>query len=390
MVLSASHVFVLALLAVNLMGSVRYIFRLGEPETSPTYSELPVDYFLFWDVMVGLMALVVLAKMRKLSLNAAVVYALVVAIMLVGLLQAESFYVRGAARSIILYGFFSLCIYSNSRWLSTQHLARALEMLAILGLGFLAYQYLQYVSHGVLPAHSHEGQLIRYGSFYDDSLVLGMLLPMFAGYFFHKFTSWQARVLTNATVTCVAVLTGSLTAMAVTAVYIAWSLRKHWYLLVAFAMVYAYTYFQFFEQVTDVWWFKAGSIEGHMEGWRKIEDLGPLTLTGFYPLDTFAESGLLLLLYNFGLPGVATVIFFHVLTLRACHRILRNKEMHAVSVRALAGATEGLTVGVLLGSINLPIVIIPPVYLFVAILSAIVMQRGAKQAWRPVHAALPA
>lgn len=127
-----------------------------------------------------------------------------------------------------------------------------------------------------------------------------------------------------------------------------------------------------------------------MEGWRKIEDLGPLTLTGFYPLDTFAESGLLLLLYNFGLPGVATVIFFHVLTLRACHRILRNKEMHAVSVRALAGATEGLTVGVLLGSINLPIVIIPPVYLFVAILSAIVMQRGAKQAWRPVHAALPA
>lgn len=380
--LSASHLFVFALVSVNLMGGVRYVFRLGEPETSPTYSELPSEYFLFWDVMVGLMALIVLLKTRKLSLNAVVSYGALLAIALGVLLQAESFHVRGAARSIILYGFLFLCIYSNSHWLNERHLARALELLTIIGVSFLVYQYVQYVSHGVLPAHSHEGQLIRYGSFYDDSLVLGMLLPMFVGYFLQKFATIHARILTSAIATSVAVLTGSLTAMAVTAVYIVWSSRRHWYLLVTLATVYIYSYFQFLEQLTELWWFKAESIEGHLEGWQKIENVGLLTLTGLAPLDTFAESGFLLLLYNFGILVVAIVLVFHVLTLLACHRILRSTNVFEVDTRAMAGATEGLIISVLLGSMNLPIVIIAPVYLFVAILSAIAMRRRVGRAWR--------
>lgn len=383
MAVSASHLFVASLLAVNLMGSVRYIFRFGEPDTSPTYSMPPAEYFLFWNIITALMALIVVSKMRKISVDAAVVYSLLLTIALVCLLQADSFYVRGAARSMVLYGFFFLCIYSNRHWLSARHVSCGLEILAILGLGFLAYQYLQYAWYGVLPAHSHEGQLIRFGSFYDDSLVLGTLIPMFAGYFFYKFPRPGALVLTSALACSIVVLTGSLTAMAVTALYVAWSLRRHWYMLASFLVLVTLAYINLLEHLVDLWWFKADSIEGHLEGWRKLEELDVLTLSGFFPLDTFAESGFLLLFYNFGLPGLVIVVSLHLITLRACHRILRRKGEYSDTIRALAGATEGLTVSALLASINLPIMIISPVYLLVAVLSALVLQQATRWTWRP-------
>ena len=387
MTFSASHLFVASLLVVNLMGSVRYIFRFGEPGTSPTYSMPPAEYFLFWNLIIGFMALIAITKMRKISIDAAVAYSLLLVIALVCLLQAESFHVRGAARSMVLYGFFFLCIYSNRYWLSARHVNRGLEMLAVLGLGFLAYQYVQYVWYGVLPAHSHEGQLIRYGSFYDDSLVLGTLLPMFAGYFFHKFPSPRALLLTSTLACFVAVLTGSMTAMVVTAVYVAWNLRRHWYMLASFLILVTLSYFYLLEHLIDLWWFKTDSIEGHFEGWRKLEDVGVLALSGFFPLDTFAESGFLLLLYNFGLPVLVIVVALHLATLRACHLIFRRRGEYSDTMRALAGATEGLTVSALLASMNLPIVIVSPVYLLVAILSAVVLQRVARPTWRPIFVA---
>ena len=370
----ASSVFVLALLAVNLMGSIRYVLRFGEPDTSPTYSAVPAEYFIFWDVMIGLMALIVVWKTRRMAVEPLVAYLLASAIAMLCLLQAESFHVRGAARSIVLYGFFFVCIYSNYRWIEVRHIGRFIEFLAVFGLAFLAYQYLQYTWFGVLPAHSHDGQLIRYGSFYDDSLVLGILLPMFAGYFFNKYRNPFSLVLITAIVCLIVVLTGSMTAMAATLAYVVWSLRRRWDVLLTFLLVIAVASIYLFEHFSDVLFFKADSIEGHFEGWRKLEQIGVLTLSGLRPLDSFAESGFLLLLYNFGLPVLTMIVVLHFATLWSCRLVLR-RDNSSTDSQAVAGAAEGLTFSVLLVSLNLPTIIIAPVYLLVVILSAIVMRQ---------------
>ncbi len=384
-----NNLFVLLLLAVNLMGTVRYIFRWGEPATSPTYSEVPSAYFLFWDIVIGLMVILVACKTRKLSINYVSIYLLTLIFSLLCLFQVESLYVRGAARNLILYGFFFLFLYSNESWIKISHINRAIEFLSVFGLVFLFYQLYQYHFSGVLPTHSHENQLIRYGSFYDDSLVLGVLLPMFAGYFFNKYQNIFSSLLI-AVITClVAILTGSMTAIGVVFLYVAWNFRKRYVLLSAFLCSALFLSIYFIDQINYLWFFKGDSIDSHIEGWNKLKDLGLLTLSGFYPLDAFAESGFLLLLYNFGAPILIIVVALHVATLLAC-RVILVRSASSREMQAFAGAAEGLNISVLLASINLPVIIVSPVYLFVAILSAIVIKESVNMTYRtsPYHQSL--
>ena len=368
----ASKLFVLLILAINLRGSLGYIFRFGDPAASPTYSDRPMIFFIIWNILTWLMLILVVLKARTISKKYLAIYSVSVIFSLICLSQTESFYILGAARSIILNGFLFLCLYSNGSWIKISHINKAIEFMAAFGLVFLFYQIYQYHYFGVLPAHSHVDQLIRYGSFYDDSLVLGLLLPMFAGYFFNKYQKLFPSLLTAVVVCIVAILTGSMTAMGINFLYVAWNFRKRYGLLLFFFCAGLVLSIYFKDQINQLWSFKSESIDGHLEGLKHFIDLGVLNLVGFQPSGEFAETGYLSFLYNFGMPIFIIVLAFHLKVLFACRAILlegtSSREM-----RVFTGAAQGLTISVLLANFNLPPIVYPPVYLMVVIFSAIVI-----------------
>ena len=214
--ISASRLFVLLLLVVNLRGVFGYILRFGEIATSPTYRAFPLNWFLFWRVVIGgLMAVIIVCKMKKIPIRYTAIYLLILLFSLVSIFQTESFHVQGAARCMIMYGFLFVIIVSNESWIKISQINRAIEFMAAFGLLFLLYQIYQYNYFGILPAHSHVNGSIRYGSFYNDGLVLGVLLPMYAGYFFNKYQKTFSSLLIAVIVCLVAVLTGTITAMGI-------------------------------------------------------------------------------------------------------------------------------------------------------------------------------
>lgn len=377
----ASKFFVLLFLAINLRGGLGYIFRWGDPGTSPTYLDRPVIFFIFWNILTWLMLILVIYKARKISKKYLAVYTISLILCLISLPQLESFFVLGAARGIILYGFFFLCLISNGSWIKISQINRSIEFLAAFGLAFLFYQIYQYNYLGILPAHSNPGQLIRFGSFYDDSLVLGISLPMFAGYFFNKYKKPLPSLLTALIVCVVVILTGTMTAMVIIFLYVAWIFRKRYGLLVLFVCACLIPAIYFIDQIKYLWLFKSGSIEGHLEGWDYFKDIRLLNLTGFFPLDVFVENGYLSLLINFGVPILIIVLAFHFATLRACRAILLSSTS-SCEMQNFAGAVQGLSISVLLANLNFPTIVYPPVYLVVAIFSAIVInQQRQLKAW---------
>jgi hypothetical protein len=382
---SSSHLFVLLFLIINLRGMLGYIFRFGDPTSSPTYSPVPPEYFLFWDIVIGLMVVLVACKTRKISIRYALIYLLTLLISFVCLFKAESFYVRGASRSIILYGFFFLCLYSNGSWIKISHINKAIEFMAAFGLVFLLYQIYQYKYFGVLPAHSHKFLSIRYGSFYNDSLILGILLPMFYGYFYYKYNN-TAFSLPVAVIVCLAaVLTGSITAICIVFLYVTWTFRRQYVLLLPFLCSVLFISFYFTDTIKKLWSFKSGSIAAHLEGLSHFKELEMMTLTGLYPLDRFIEIGYLSFLYNFGVPVLLAALALSFVTLRAC-RVILSKNTSDGQMQAFAGATEGLTISVLLANLNLPLIVYPPVYLFAVIFSAIAIKQAEDTNFRRISA----
>ena len=114
----ASTLFAGLFLLVNLRGSFGYIFRFGDPLSSPAYSELPPAwYFYLWDILMGLLIALVVYKTRFVSVKYLVFYCAVLIFVLINSFQAESFYVIGMSRSIALNGFVFLCIVSASNWM---------------------------------------------------------------------------------------------------------------------------------------------------------------------------------------------------------------------------------------------------------------------------------
>jgi hypothetical protein len=321
------------------------------------------------------MAILVILKTKKILVQYGVFYFLILFFSLVCLLQTKSFYVHGAARSMILYGFFFLLIVSNGSWIKIAQINKAIEFMVVFGILFLFYQLYQYHFFGILPAHSHENHLIRFGSFYNDSLVLGILLPMFAGYFFNKYQNISAFLLTAVMVSFVAILTGGFTAMVIVFLYIAWSLRKQYGFLVAFFCLILFLIACFKNQIISIWSFKSGSISDHLVGLHYFKDLGLLTLTGLHPLDKFVEIGYFSFLYNFGAFALIIILAFHFKTLLACQTILLA-DISSRKMKAFAGAAQGLTISVLLTNFNLPPIVYPPVYFVLVIFSAIVINRS--------------
>jgi len=356
------------------MGSIRYVFRWGDPSTSHTYNEVPSGYFLFWNVVTALMAVIALINIRKISKCLVIIGLLVMLELLICNYQTNSFYVKGAVHSLILSGFFFIAIYSNSTWINIEHLNRAIEFLAVYGSAYIIFQILLYMTLGMLPAHSLKGKLIRLGSYYDDSLVLGTLLPMFAGYYFSKYRNISQRLITGLLFNLVALGTGSLTAVGVAFLYTIWSYRDRLYLIVIYLIFGLLIIASIHEQLLGAITIKSESIGYHLAGFSEIKKLNLITLLGLRPLDTFVESGFLLILLNLGLPVLLIVIWLHLYTLLATRSFMETSS----SERTFAGATEGITFSILFSSLNLPVVIISPVYLMSAIFSGIILGNKSK------------
>ena len=247
--------------------------------------------------------------------------------------------------------------------------------MAVFGLFFLAWQYIQYALYGVLPSHSHEGSLIRYGSYYDDSLVLGILTPMFAGYYLSKYQNKIAyEVIIIAFSAVAVVMTGGFTSLLTVFLFIALWFRGRHFFLVAFFCAVIFALVIFYNEMLSVWHFKQDSIAGHLSSWESIaiDDMGLINYLGIIPMDIFVEVGYLSFLYNYGVPVVALIVALHIYTLYACKYVRSNSDAGSAIYR-FSGAAEGLAFSVLVVNMNLPPIVYPPIYLFVAIFSAIII-----------------
>ena len=375
--LSASLIFTLLLLAVNLKGALGYIFRFGEPATSPTYQLIPSKYYLSWKITISLlMAIIVLCKTKRISIRYTIFYSIVLLFSLICIFQTTSFHILGIARCMIMYGLLFVLIVSNKSWIKISHINKTIEFMAGFGLIFIIYQIYQYKCFGILPAHSHANMFIRYGSFYDDSLVLGVLLPMFAGYFFSKYQKTLPSLLTATTVCLIVILTGSMTAMAIVFFHVAWTFRRRYKPLLIFLSVNCIMTIYFFDKIKYVWNFKAGSIAGHLKGLEYFKELGTINILGLSPLNMFAECGYLFLLYNFGVFALIIILAFHLRVLFVCHAI-NSKNTESRELLNFTGATQGLTISVLIANFNYPAIIYPPVYLMVVVFSAIAIRQAS-------------
>ena len=370
---SLSAVFVVFFALANIMGSVRYIFRWGDPNSSPSYSNYtipPPEYYMVWNALTFAMLLIALSQLRSFSTKVLSAYLIMLFFVIVSYLQIESFHAQGAARSLVLNGLFFVIFLSNNTWLDITHFNKSIEFMALFGIAYVSFQIYQFLIFGVLPAHSHEGYILRFGSYYDDSLVWGLLLPMFAGYFFQKYRSMFSHLSIGVIFNLLAFLTGSFTAIGTAVFYTVWTYFSKPNLLLFYLTMVVVGLIFYIDDIQKMVIFKAESIDLHLSGFEKILHLDPLSIIGFRPLDTFSESGLLLLLMNFGLPILLLVLTVHILTLRSITHLV-----NCSSVRPFFGATQGLTFSVLLFSLNLPAIIISPVYLWVAIFSAITISR---------------
>lgn len=371
----AGRLFILLFVIANVMGSVRYLLRWGEPSSSPSYSAIPPEYFLAWNLITIAMIILVLSHLRTFSLRVLTGYLFVFMLGLVCYFQVDSFHVKGAIRSLVFNGLFFTVLFSNNRWLNIRHFDRAIEFMAVYGIAYLALQGALFLGNGILPAHSHPGDLIRFGSFYDDSLVLGAMLPLFAGYYFQKFRTFTAWIVVGIAFNLVAMLTGSMTAVAVAVLFTIWSYRSRPLLLYGYMAACLMLLAIFSDELFRVVAFKSESIQLHVEGFEKLLQLGVVTLGGLYPNDTFAESGYVLLLINLGLPVLVLLIVQHLATFYACHKLMKKEGPE----RTFAGATEGLIFSVLLFNLNLPVIIISPVYLVLAIFSAVTLSMATQR-----------
>ncbi|MEJ2407691.1 MAG: hypothetical protein P8171_26215 [Candidatus Thiodiazotropha sp.] len=369
----SSRLFSILLILVNIMGVVRYIFKYGEPHTSPEYTQVPSWYFLAWNIMTGLMLLILLYKTPKIFSRAISIYLLVLLFCANIYLQSNTGFVLGYAKSLIMYGFVFLLLLSHNEWLKVNHINKVLDALTITALAFLCWQIIQYNAFGYLPSHSHRGSLIRYGSIWDDSLVFGCLLPMFAGYYYEKFnhSPWSYLTITLLFYFS-AFVTGSFTAIGTCLLYSLLKISRFPRLLMTLVATFGLIAISHMSDIIRIIDFKAGSIEGHLAGWSALLNVNASSILGISPTDTFVESGLLMLLINFGAPLLLLILIVHFYTLHACRKLISDND----EIRPFAGATEGLTVSVLFFSINLPVVIISPVYLFVAIFSSLIISRS--------------
>jgi hypothetical protein len=208
---------------VVMINSFRYIFKFGAPSSSPGYSETPIEFWVIRYLLVGLILLIFSSSWKRFRLFEWIAFAVLGLSSIYALTTTSSTLIQIAAFHLCLVGLLFSVIRSidgASAVDYVSHFTKLLYSLAIAGALFLALQAIFYFAFDVLPSHSHKNSiLIRFGSILDDSLAFGVLLPMFAGLFYYGLKDSFLKSISLMAIIFVAVLTGSLTAMATTAIY---------------------------------------------------------------------------------------------------------------------------------------------------------------------------
>lgn len=356
------------------MNAARYIFKFGAASSSPGYSDTP---FLFWIVrylLIGAIFFLFLIDWKRLQPIEWTGFGILVISSAHAANTTNSHLVQIAAFHLLLAAALFAIVRSADREITVSyvsHLTKALTILAISAVVFLIFQLFLYFVFDVLPSHSHKNTiLIRFGSILDDSLAFGIFLPMFVGFFFYGLKDDFAKSTILMCTITIAVLTGSLTAMATTALYTIWLLRGKLVLFLAWGLMLALLLFAFRWYFHELFSAKSGSIAGHIGSVSILAgDQGAKLESG-----GFAESGWVLIIKNFGFPAVFLMLGLHTYVYFLCRRFLKVIS-HS---KRFVGATDGLNFSALVASINLPVIMIFPVYLLLALFSAILLNMAEK------------
>ena len=275
-----SLIFAILIFIINSIGVIRYLNQWGDPLSTPTYSLVPTEYFLIWDILTFLLFTILILKFRKIRLlTISCLLCLVLNVILIGSQTVEPI-ILGTVNSLVLNGFTFALLRSNSGWINIRHLDKVIEILTISIIVFLMYQIFKFQIDGRLPSHSHEGLSVRFGSIYDDSLVLGIMLPFFAGYFLQKFKSTKSVIAIFALSLALSILTGSFTSMVIMLFYFIYIARSKPKILFMIFLITFTIGALFFEHLYLLWIFKGGSIEGHLDGWSAINSVTLFSFLG--------------------------------------------------------------------------------------------------------------
>lgn len=361
---------ILFLLAVILMTAMRYIFKFGAPSSSPGYQETPIIFWMIkYVLVVGVFGtiLIGLNKFRLWEWGGFAVLAISAAL---GAYQSDSRLIQIAALYVIIYGLLFVLARSSgflARIEQVKNMTKALWVLTVAGVFFLLMQIGLYFTMGILPSHSHPNSLIiRFGSFLDDSLAFGILLPMFAGLCFYAIANEAGKIIFLLVTCMIAVLTGSFTAMATTALFSVWLLRQNRLLAASWSGLIALIILTFRFQLHELWQQKSGSISAHLDGFNGLSSSVASAKGG-----GFTESGYVLVYNNFGLIALVIILIFHGITFFACRRQLVRQT--SAGLNPFVGAVDGLNFSAAVASLNLPVIMIFPVYLLLALFAAIVI-----------------
>lgn len=361
-VLVATAIFIL--IAIN---SFRYFFKFGAPSSSPGYSETPIEFWVTRYLLVGFIFLIFVSAWKRLRIFECLAFAVLVLSSIYALTISESVLIKMAAFHLCLAGILFLAARSMKDDVVADYVGnftKLLYALVVLFSVFLVLQIFIYFSFDRLPSHSHTNSiLVRFGSVLDDSLAFGVLLPMFAGLLFYSLEDEFSRSVSLMAVILIAVLTGSLTAMAMTAIYTLWLVRLQWRNFALWVLLISLLLVSFRWYFIELWSAKSGSIAGHLEGFQllSVNPNAKLQSGGF------AESGWILLFKNFGIFALLVMLGFHLYIHLLCSRTLRS----AYGYKQYIGAVEGLNFSALFASFNLPVLMIFPVYFLLAIFSAV-------------------
>ena len=368
------------LILLNMRGFLGYVFRFGDPASSPTYAARPEWYFYTWKVLLAVLVGLVLWNSRRVLKRCLAVVIVLWFFVVCCYIHANNFYVLGMCRGIFLASFVYFFISSSGRWIKIEHIDRAFEVLAFFAIIALLWQIYQYVELGILPAHSHEGQLVRYGSFYDDSLVFGILMPMFSGYFWGRFKKrlfWELIVAVVASK--IVIMTGGLTAIAVMFLFSVWWFRDRILVACLIVALEVFANVGFFLRFRDILLFKQESIAGHFSSVNQVPELGLKNLIGVVPMDIFVEVGYLSILYNLGVLVLLVVLMFHVYVMYVC-AVARRYSDCSSSLFRVSAAAEGAAFSLLFVNLNLAPIVYPPIYLMFAIISGVVTAHASARA----------
>lgn len=363
------------LFIVILMNSARYFLKFGTPSSSPGYTDTPVEFWAIRYFLIGLVFLVLASYWRRFRLFELMAFVVLALSSLYALSIAESASVKIAAFHLCLASFLFFTARSMEDEIATHFVGlftKLLYALAVCFAAFLALQIFLYFATDVLPSHSHANSiLVRFGSILDDSLAFGVLLPMFAGLLFYSQEDGFFRSVSLMAVILIAVLTGSLTAMATTAIYTLWLVRLQWRNVALWVLLISLLLASFHWYFIELWSAKSGSIAGHLEGVQLLLGNPEAKLLGNPEAKLqsggFAESGWILLFKNFGIFALIVMLAFHLYIHLLCSRTLRS----AYGNKQYIGSVEGLNFSAFVASFNLPVLMIFPVYFLLAIFSAV-------------------